>query len=139
MAELAGSMCAPWPPVPPPDARAHSEFGTEGSVKVRNVAEAALQRDVHDLSKLGPQSDGSALKPHSQKILVRRDARYALEGSEEMVRTQPRFAGKRAQIVVTVRIAFDGPHHTCNSSVCPWTGPARLLPESAIELDSPGR
>ena len=59
--------------------RREAELGSECPIKVRDVAEAAVDRDVEHFPRFGGEPHGGFTEPGPQDVLMRRDAGEAFE------------------------------------------------------------
>src|SRR5262245_30887154 len=84
-----------------------TEFGPEGAIEIRDVAETGIERDVHDLGRFGRETRGRRTQTHPHQVLMRRDASQAFERAQEMKWAQPRFPGEADERETRAVLFFD--------------------------------
>src|ERR1700722_15125621 len=62
-----------------PVQRAHSKFVPKRAVEIRDIAEAAIERDIQDLLAFRRETRCCVAQARSTHILMRRNSRQALE------------------------------------------------------------
>ena len=99
--------------------RRGSKRSAESVIKIREVTEARVQSDVQHRLGGGSESQGRFTQPSSQNELMGREADDLLEGSQEIVRTDP---DERAQSFKAQRppeMQFDKPNRSRDSALVP--------------------
>src|SRR5262245_7760240 len=99
--------------------RRGSKRRAESVIEIREVAEARVQSDVEHRLGGGSESQGRLTQPYSQNELMGREADDLLEGSQEIVGTDP---DERAQFFKAQRspeMQFDKPNRRRDSALVP--------------------
>ena len=81
----------------PIGAGAHAEFRPEGAIEVRDVAKAAIERDVQDGSGLGNEPQCRLAQPGAAHVLMWCDASQVLECPKGTVMSRLHYARRRLQ------------------------------------------
>src|SRR5260370_3725171 len=63
----------------PKSPRAHAKLRTKGPIKIRYIAEAAIESDIENLRRLRCEAHGSFTQARPQNVLMRRQACQAFE------------------------------------------------------------
>ena len=123
--------------MPPVGARADAEFRAEGAVESRQIAEAAVQRDLQNFRSFDRQAHRRRAQARSPNVLVWSDARHPLKSAEKMIWTETRLFRQAAESQPGIGMVFDPPHdsrHSCQGAAG-WV--ARAWGELAHELHRP--
>src|SRR5262245_42942224 len=70
--------------------RADRKLVAECAGEIRDVAEAAVERDLKDAPRLAHQTHGGATQARAQHVLMRRDASYTIERAQEVIDAETR-------------------------------------------------
>src|SRR5262245_33326057 len=103
--------------------RRGSKRRAESVIEIREVAEARVQSDVQHRLGGGSETQGRFTQPSSQNELMGREADDMLEGSQEIVGTDP---DERAQLFKAQRppeMLFDKPNRRRDSALIPHRRP----------------
>lgn len=122
-----------------PGSGAHAEFRPEVAVEVRDVAEAAFERDVDYFGGLGGEAESGPAEALPEQELVRCDSGDLLKGPEKVERAETRFAGQGGEVVRRVWFVLDGLQDTRDARDRAWTGTAGQAGLAAVQLDGMGR
>jgi hypothetical protein len=77
-----------------------SELSVECVVKIGDVTETGIERDLQHLRRFQRQTCCGATQAQPTKIAVWSESRELLEDAKKVVTAEPGFAGKRAEFVV---------------------------------------
>src|SRR5260370_13681295 len=72
----------------PKSPRAHAKLRTKGPIKIRYIAEAAIESDIENLRRLRCEAHGSFTQARPQNVLMRRQSGQAVKRTPKAIRAQ---------------------------------------------------
>src|SRR5260370_1670726 len=102
----------------PKSPRAHAKLRTKGPIKIRYIAEAAIESDIENLRRLRCEAHGSFTQARPQNVLMRRQACQAFKRTQKVIRAQPCFSRQASDSEPGISMPLDHSHASCHPSHC---------------------
>jgi len=98
--------------------RVRAELGLKRMVEIGNVPETGIKGNLQHLCRFQRQTCSGATEAQATQISVWRESGELLEDAKEMVATEPRLSGKRAEFVVQLRTGFHEANNAGDPCFC---------------------